>query len=127
MNIFTNAILIPYLMPLLSSSISYLIEYSNTKGVLLNRLNKREYSKSVDVTQHFGIFTLSHSLWGITYTYSKNNEMALLYVAFLLWSFTLMLHANIKTISSKYFYIHFSIFLILSIVIRIYLFKAFEL
>lgn len=127
MNIFIDLILLPFLIPIITSLISYLIDYSNSNGEMINLIEKSSYESNVNKYQHIAIFFLSHSLWGITYIYSKNSEIILFYVFFLLWSFAAMLHANSKFAPRLYLKIHLFTFGSVILIYRISIFCIYSI
>lgn len=127
MNTIVDLILLPFLIPMITSFISYLIDYSNSDGEMINLIDKSTYSIDVNTFQHIAIFFLSHSLWGITYIYSKNANIILIYVFFLLWSFAAMLHANSKAAPKFYLKLHLTIFTIVIFTYRFSIYYIYNL
>lgn len=120
-------LVIPFLLPLMTSFVSYYAERINSPGEMILRTDsKKQYRNYIRISKHIALFFLAHSLWGITtyFTDSRYKNILIVYVAFLLWSIIIIFHSYMETSKQNSIVLHHVVAGIVLFTYRLYVFSV---
>jgi len=127
MDFLIDFIAIPFLLPLVTTAVSYFTERSTNVGeVVLRQTKQLRYQRRVLVLKHVPFFFLNHALWGLiamsTAKAAMKNGMVI-YICLFVWSVIALFHLNLKDSTIKSKSLHACVLLLVVIFARFLVYK----